>query len=65
MGHDWNLSYVLYHSISESLVLIPIPAGTGVVNIGRALGHGQILSPHAIWTVALAAGGFVAEIWCE
>jgi len=41
--------------------LTGICPGTGVVNVGRALGHGQVLSPHAIWTVALAMGGFVAE----
>jgi len=35
--------------------------GTGVVNIGRALAHGQILSPFTLWTSAVAAGGFAAE----
>jgi len=41
--------------------LTGICPGTGIVNIGRALGHGQLLSPYAVWTIALGAGGFVAE----
>jgi len=40
--------------------LTGICPGTGIVNVGRALGNGQVISPYAVWTAAMAVGGIIA-----
>ena len=38
-------------------------AGTGIVNMGRAVANGHTLSPYFLWTAAMAVGGLVAGAW--
>jgi len=63
LGHDRDLPYVLILMsvyMPAPLNLAFVIAGTGIVNMGRAIANGHSLSPYFVWTAAMALGGLVA-----
>jgi len=65
-GLGWGLTgicrtwYTNRHHTLVDIGFLDTAAGTGIVNVGRALGNGQIISPYAVWTAAMVVGGIIA-----